>query len=171
MLNESVDIDLIGGDVDIDNFIVLEFDIIYFFQDQWVVEFILGVMLYDVVVVDIVVGDVDLGDVVLLLLMLMVQYYFNFEGVVCFYVGVGVNFIYFFDESLLSGSVLMMIDYDNSFGFVVQVGIDFDMGNDWFFNVDVKYIEINIDVMIDGVIMVDVDIDLIVVGLGFGCCF
>ena len=42
------------------------------------------------------------------------------------------------------------------------------MGNDWFFNVDAKYIDINTDVTIDGAITADVDIDPVVIGLGFG---
>jgi outer membrane protein len=168
MPNESADIDPIGGDVDIDNSIVPELDITYFFQDQWAVELILGVTPHDVAAVDTAAGDVDLGDVALLPPMLTVQYHFNPEGAVRPYAGAGVNFTHFFDESLPSGSALTTIDYDNSFGFAVQAGIDFDMGNDWFFNVDAKYIEINTDVTIDGAITADVDIDPIVVGLGFG---
>lgn len=168
MPNESADIDPIGGDVDIDNSIVPELDITYFFQDQWAVELILGVTPHDVAAVDTAAGDVDLGDVALLPPTLTVQYHFNPEGAVRPYAGAGVNFTHFFDESLPSGSALTTIDYDNSFGFAVQAGIDFDMGNDWFFNVDAKYIEINTDVTIDGAITADVDIDPIVVGLGFG---
>lgn len=168
MPNESADIDPIGGDVDIDNSIVPELDITYFFQDQWAVELILGVTPHDVAAVDTAAGDVDLGDVTLLPPTLTVQYHFNPEGAVRPYAGAGVNFTHFFDESLPSGSALTTIDYDNSFGFAVQAGIDFDMGNDWFFNVDAKYIDINTDVTIDGAITADVDIDPIVVGLGFG---
>jgi len=168
MPNESADIDPIGGDVDIDNSIVPELDITYFFQDQWAVELILGVTPHDAAAVDTAAGDVDLGDVTLLPPTLTVQYHFNPGGAVRPYAGAGVNFTHFFDESLPSGSALTTIDYDNSFGFAVQAGIDFDMGNDWFFNVDAKYIDINTDVTIDGAITADVDIDPIVVGLGFG---
>lgn len=168
MPNESADIDPIGGDVDIDNSIVPELDITYFFQDQWAVELILGVTPHDVAAVGTAAGDVDLGDVTLLPPTLTVQYHFNPEGSVRPYAGAGVNFTHFFDESLPSGSALTSIDYDNSFGFAVQAGIDFDMGNDWFFNVDAKYIDINTDVTIDGAITADVDIDPIVFGLGFG---
>ncbi|MEC9251197.1 MAG: OmpW family outer membrane protein [Pseudomonadota bacterium] len=168
MPNESADIDPIGGDVDIDSSIVPELDITYFFQDQWAVELILGVTPHDVAAVGTAAGDVDLGDVTLLPPTLTVQYHFNPEGSVRPYAGAGVNFTHFFDESLPSGSALTSIDYDNSFGFAVQAGIDFDMGNDWFFNVDAKYIDINTDVTIDGAITADVDIDPIVFGLGFG---
>ncbi|MDM7983883.1 MAG: OmpW family outer membrane protein [Maricaulis sp.] len=128
----------------------------------------LGVTPHDVAAVDTAAGDVDLGDVTLLPPTLTVHYHFNPEGAVRPYAGAGVNFTHFFDESLPSGSALTTIDYDNSFGFAVQAGIDFDMGNDWFFNVDAKYIDINTDVTIDGAITADVDIDPIVVGLGFG---
>lgn len=80
MPNESADIDPIGGDVDIDNSIVPELDITYFFQDQWAVELILGVTPHDVAAVDTGAGDVDLGDVALLPPTLTVQYHFNPDG-------------------------------------------------------------------------------------------
>lgn len=168
MPNESASIDPIGGDVDIDNSIVPELDITYFFQDQWAVELILGVTPHDVAAVGTAAGDIDLGDVTLLPPTLTVQYHFNPEGTVRPYAGAGINYTHFFDESLPSGSALSTIDYDASLGLAVQAGIDFDMGNDWFFNVDVKYIDINTDVTIDGAITADVDIDPVIIGLGFG---
>ena len=168
MPNESASIDPIGGDVDIDNSIVPELDITYFFQDQWAVELILGVTPHDVAAVGTAAGDIDLGDVTLLPPTLTVQYHFNPEGTVRPYAGAGINYTHFFDESLPSGSALSTIDYDSSLGLAVQAGIDFDMGNDWFFNVDAKYIDINTDVTIDGAITADVDIDPVIIGLGFG---
>jgi len=168
MPNESASIDPIGGDVDIDNSIVPELDITYFFQDQWAVELILGVTPHDVAAVGTAAGDIDLGDVTLLPPTLTVQYHFNPEGTVRPYAGAGINYTHFFDESLPSGSALSTIDYDASLGLAVQAGIDFDMGNDWFFNVDAKYIDINTDVTIDGAITADVDIDPVIIGLGFG---
>ena len=168
MPNEGATITPIGGDVDIDNSIVPELDITYFFQDQWAVELILGVTPHDVAAVDTAAGDIDLGDVTLLPPTLTLQYHFAPDASVRPYAGVGVNFTHFFNEDLPSGSALSTIEYDNSFGFAVQAGIDFDMGNDWFFNVDAKYIDINTDVTIDGAITADVDIDPVVIGLGFG---
>lgn len=168
MPNESADISPIGGDVDISNSIVPELDITYFVQDQWAVELILGVTPHDVGAVGTSVGDVDLGDVTLLPPTLTLQYHFAPDADVRPYVGAGVNFTHFFNEDLPSGSALSTIDYDSSFGFAAQAGIDFQTNNEWFFNVDVKYIDINTDVTIDGAITADVDIDPVVLGVGFG---
>ncbi|MBO6796334.1 OmpW family outer membrane protein [Maricaulis sp.] len=168
MPNEGASIDPIGGDVDIDNSIVPELDITYFFQDQWAVELILGVTPHDVSAVGTAADDIDLGEVTLLPPTLTVQYHFNPEGTVRPYAGAGINYTHFFDKNLPSGSALSTIDYDASLALAVQAGIDFDMGNDWFFNVDAKYIDINTDVTIDGAITADVDIDPVIIGLGFG---
>ena len=46
--------------------------------------------------------------------------------------------------------------------------LDFDINDVWFFNVDVKKIDINTDVTINGAIQADVDIDPWVFGIGFG---
>ena len=168
MPNEGASIDPIGGDVDIDNSIVPELDITYFVQDQWAFELILGVTPHDVAAVGTAAGDIDLGDVTLLPPTLTLQYHFNPEGTVRPYAGAGINYTHFFNEDLPNGSALSTIDYDASFGLAVQAGVDFDMGNDWFFNVDAKYIDINTDVTIDGAITADVDIDPVIIGLGFG---
>ncbi len=168
MPNESADIDTIGGDVDIDTSIVPELDITYFVQDQWALELILGVTPHDVTAIDTALGDVDLGDVTLLPPTLTLQYHFAPDASVRPYAGLGVNYTAFFDEDLPAGTTLTSIDYDASFGLAAQAGIDFDMGDDWFINVDAKYISINTDVTINGAIGADVDINPWVVGVGFG---
>jgi len=166
--NESATIDPIGGDVDIDTSIVPELDISYFIQDNWAVELILGVTPHDVMAVDTAVGDVDLGDVTLLPPTLTLQYHFNPAGQVRPYVGAGVNYTTFFNEDLPSGSALTTIDYDDSFGLAAQAGLDFALENGWLVNLDVKYVDINTDVLIDGAIAADVDIDPVIFGIGLG---
>ena len=166
--NESATIDPIGGDVDIDTSIVPELDISYFVQDNWAVELILGVTPHDVMAVDTAVGDVDLGDVTLLPPTLTLQYHFNPEGQYRPYVGAGVNYTHFFNEDLPSGSALSTIDYDASFGLAAQAGIDIALQDEWFLNLDVKYIDIDTDVVIDGAVNADVQIDPVVFGVGFG---
>lgn len=166
--NESADIATIGGDVDIDSSIVPELDITYFVRDQWAVELILGVTPHDVMAVGTALGDVDLGDVTLLPPTLTLQYHFNPDGQVRPYLGAGVNYTHFFNEDLPSGTTLTSIDYDASFGLAAQAGVDFAIDEDWFFNVDVKYIDIDTDVTINGAIAADVEIDPVVFGVGFG---
>lgn len=166
--NESADIATIGGDVDIDTSVVPELDITYFVRDQWALELILAVTPHDVTAVGTSLGDVDLGDVTLLPPTLTLQYHFNPDGQVRPYVGAGVNYTHFFDADLPAGSALTSIDYDASFGLAAQAGVDFALDDDWFVNVDVKYIDIDTDVTIDGAIAADVQIDPVVFGVGFG---
>ena len=166
--NEEATITPIGGDVDIDSSVVPELDITYFIRDQWAVELILGVTPHDVSAVGTAAGDIDLGDVTLLPPTLTLQYHFNPEGQVRPYLGAGINYTTFFNEDLPSGSALSTIDYDDSFGLAAQAGVDFALQNGWLLNLDVKYIDIDTDVLIDGAIAADVQIDPVVLGIGFG---
>ena len=166
--NEEATITPIGGDVDIDTSVVPELDITYFVQDNWAVELILGVTPHDVMAVDTAAGDIDLGDVTLLPPTLTLQYHFNPEGQYRPYVGAGVNYTHFFNEDLPSGSALSTIDYDASFGLAAQAGIDIALQDEWFLNLDVIYIDIDTDVVIDGAVNADVQIDPVVFGVGFG---
>lgn len=166
--DEGATITPIGGDVDIDSGIVPELDISYYFAPAWSVELILGVTPHDVMAVNTAAGNVDLGSVTLLPPTLTLQYHFNANGRVRPYVGAGVNFTHFFNEDLPAGSIATSIQYDDSFGLAAQAGIDFDINDVWFFNVDVKKIDINTDVTINGTIQADVDIDPWVFGIGFG---
>ena len=166
--NEDANIATIGGNVDIDTSIVPELDITYFVRDQWAVELILGVTPHDVLAVGTSLGDVDLGEVTLLPPTLTLQYHFNPDGQVRPYLGAGVNYTHFFDENLPAGSALTSIDYDASFGLAAQAGVDFALDEDWFVNFDVKYIDIDTDVTINGAIAAAVQIDPVVFGLGIG---
>ena len=166
--NESADIDTIGGDADISDSLVPELDITYFLSDAWAAELVLGVTPHDVSAVGTALGDVDLGDVTLLPPTLTLQYHFNPEGQYRPYVGAGVNYTHFFNDDLPGNSALTSIEYDDSFGLAAQAGVDIVVSEDWFFNIDVKYVDINTDVTINGAINADVDIDPVLFGLGFG---
>mgnify|MGYP003144977250 FL=1 len=166
--NESATINPIGGDVDIDTSFVPELDISYFFTDRIAAELILGVTPHDVMAVGTAAGNVDLGDVTLLPPTLTLQYHFLPEGTIHPYVGAGINYTVFFNEDLPAGGIATSYNYDNSFGLALQGGIDFDVNENWFFNVDVKYIDINTDVTINNAITADVDIAPWVFGIGIG---
>tara|TARA_R110000868_G_scaffold331140_2_gene592118 strand:- start:95 stop:721 length:627 start_codon:yes stop_codon:yes gene_type:complete len=168
MPNESASIDTIGGDVSISDQVVPELDITYFVQDNWALELILGVTPHDVTAVGTLLGDVDLGSATLLPPTLTLQYHFNPEGQMRPYLGAGVNYTHFFNQDLPGGSPLTSINYDDSFGLAAQAGIDFALQDEWFLNVDVKYIDIQTDVTINGAINASVDINPLVVGVGFG---
>jgi outer membrane protein len=195
MPDESGDLSAGGtglpGNVEIGDQYVPELDITYFFTDAISAELILGVTPHDVEATGVTVGtafgpaDVDLGDVWLLPPTLTLQYHFNNSSNFTPYVGAGVNATFFFNED--EGPVADSIDYDPSIGPALQVGFDYDMDGEeggWLFNFDVKKVWINTDVTVDltsalgetlgaseVLVDADVDIDPLIVGVGFGYKF
>lgn len=172
--NESASIDAIGGDAEIKGAFVPELDFTYFFSEKWSAEIILGTANHDVKAVSTDAGDINLGDVWLLPPTLTLQYHFATEGLRP-YIGAGFNYTIFYGVD--EGPVLDAIDYDNSFGLAFQGGIDFDLDEKWFLNLDAKYITMNTDVTVDATtalgatVGADVDINPLVIGFGFGMKF
>lgn len=168
----------LGGDVAIDTSYVPELDITYFLTEKLALELILGVTPHDVTATDVAAvggADVDIGDVTLLPPTLTLQYHFKNDSRFTPYIGAGLNYTLFFDEN--AGPVADDINYDASFGGALQLGLDVDMDGEpggWLFNVDVKKIWINTDVTVDftsalgATVKADVDINPVVVGVGFG---
>lgn len=67
--------------------------------------------------------------------MLTAQYHFDGMGAFKPYVGAGVQYIHYFNSSSnIGGSV----DFKDSWGFVLQAGTDFDLGNGWSLGLDAK---------------------------------
>src|SRR3989304_4328731 len=67
------------------------------------------------------------------------------------------------------------VDTDHSWGLAGQVGVDIDFKDNWFFNVDVKYIDIDTTATLQtiplGRLRVNVDVDPFVFGAGLGYRF
>ena len=183
--DESADLSVantaLAGGVDIGDQYVPELHITYFFTKNIAAELILAVTPHDVDVANVTVpgaltnANVDLGDVWLLPPTLTLQYHFDTGTQFKPYVGAGVNATFFFNED--EGSVADGIDYDPSFGGALQVGFDYDLDGQpggWLLIADVKKVWINPDVTVDftsalgATIDADVDINPLVVGIGFG---
>lgn len=169
--DESADIEAIGGDVDISTAIVPEFDISYFFNENWSVELILATAKHDVEAIGTAAGDIDLGHVWLLPPTLTAQYHFT-GGDFVPYLGAGPNLTLFYgvDEGPTADSV----DYDTSVGFAVQGGFDFMLNDKWFLNLDVKKLFLGTDATIDATtalgatVDAEVDINPWIFGFGVG---
>ena len=169
--DESADIEAIGGDVDISTSIVPEFDITYFFDDNWSMELILGTTKHDVKAVETAVGEIDLGHVWLLPPTLTGQYHFTGGNFVP-YVGAGVNLTLFYGVD--EGPTVDDIDYDTAVGFALQGGFDYMLNDQWFLNFDVKELFLNTTATVDATtalgatVDADVDINPWIFGLGVG---
>ncbi len=159
----------INGKPDIENSIVPEIDISYFFTKTTAVELILATTPHDTAVKGSALGDVDLGDVWLLPPTLLLQHHFVSDSKFKPYVGAGVNYTIFYGEDTPNSGPVTDIDYDDGFGFALQAGIDYEYKENWYINFDVKRIWLSTDVSVNkGAVTADVDIDPWIVGLGVG---
>jgi len=165
----------LSGDVDIDNSIVPELDISYFFTDNIAAELILATAPHDVTATNVGGGgDVDLGDVWLLPPTLTLQYHFMPQTMVKPYIGGGVNYTVFYNEDTPSGGGVLDVDYDDSVGFLLQAGVDVALDENWSLNLDVKKLFLETDVTVrtaTGTVNADVDIDPWIFGVGIGYRF
>jgi outer membrane protein len=158
--------DVLGGDIEVDNAYMPELDFTYFFTKNIAAELILATTEHDVKLKS---PDVDLGSVWLLPPTLTLQYHFLPDGKFSPYIGAGINYTIFYDED--SGAV-NSIDYDDSFGFALQVGVDYKIDDRWSLNADVKKLYLETDVSVNGgAIKSEVDLDPWIFGLGVGYRF
>ena len=96
-----------------------------------------------------------------------VQYFFTTEGDFDPYIGLGANYTMFSDEKVLGedGGVddEVILRLDNSFGLAAQVGADWALGDNWLFNIDVRFIDIESDVKLGLVELLD-EVGMIEIG-------
>ena len=97
---------------------------------------------------------------------LSLQYHFSPTSSVRPYVGAGINYTTFFDEK--ATAVITSIKLDDSWGLALQAGLDVDLNKDWFFNADVRYIDIETTATTNlGTVDVTIDPWVYSVGVGF----
>ena len=161
--------------VDIDADTGPELDITYMLSANLGLELILGYSQHTVT------GEKSwavLGDVIetkVLPPTLTLQYHFMPNATVRPYVGAGINYTYFFDEKVV-GSVLpatgAKVKLASSWGLAAQAGVDIALNDDWFVNLDVKYIDIDTKAKFTGTAVgtaaINADVDPFVWGIGIG---
>ena len=97
---------------------------------------------------------------------LSLQYHFSPAKSVRPYVGAGINYTTFFDEE--ATAVITSISLDDSWGLAAQAGLDVDLNKDWFFNADVRYIDIETTATTNlGTVDVTIDPWVFSAGVGF----
>jgi len=69
-----------------------------------------------------------------------IQYHFKPKSTVRPYVGAGINYTVFFSEK--ATNTITSLKLDDSVGLAAQAGFDVNISKDWFFNADVRYINI-----------------------------
>lgn len=171
--------DLLGGSLEAQASYVPELDITYMATDNIGFELILATSNHDIDGKGTIAGLGKAADTWLLPPTLLAQWHFLPKGKIRPYVGAGINYTITYGENAsaslenaLGGPTT--VDLGNSFGWAVQAGVDFEVAENWFVNVDVKYIDVNVDAEFrtgSTTRTADVGLDPIVVGLGVGYRF
>ncbi len=97
-----------------------------------------------------------------------IQYHFKPKASVRPYVGAGINYTIFFSEK--ATNTITSLKLDNSLGLAFQAGVDIDITKNWFFNADIRYINIETTATTD-LGTAEVKINPIVISLGIGTRF
>ncbi|MBC8751967.1 MULTISPECIES: OmpW/AlkL family protein [Paraburkholderia] len=151
--------------VGVNNALVPELDLTYMIRDAIGIELILGTSRHHVT------SDLgDLGGVNVLPPTLLLQYHFNHAGMIRPYVGAGVNYTYFYNDGLSTGSEGIQVSR-SSFGPAVQAGVDAQITKTVFLNADIKKIWMHTDASVGGSSLGRLDIDPLVLGIGVGMKF
>ena len=167
-----------GASVSVDEAIVPELDFTYFISDHVGAELILATSPHNISGEGTLSGLGEIADTMVLPPTLTFQYHFAPLAKFHPYVGVGVNWTIFYDddakESLINAVGPTTVNLENSVGYAFQAGIDIDVTDRVFLNLDVKYIDIDTTATLHsgGLInTADVNIDPIVAGIGVGMRF
>ena len=99
------------------------------------------------------------------------QYHFSPTEQFQPYVGVGINYTNFSSEKTQGPMEGTDLDLGNSWGLAGQIGFDVMFNDDWFFNLDARYIDIDAKAELDGVSLGTVEVDPWIFGAHIGFRF
>ena len=155
----------IGGTTSISTSFEPEADLSYFITDHIAVEAIAAVTKHTIR--NSVAGTVS--SVWLLPPTVTAQYHFDPTGPIRPYVGVGVNYTFFYDPH----SALPGIGFKNSFGWALQAGADVPLGDGpYFLNADIKKVFMGTHIRAAaGAVQASARINPLVIGAGVGVRF
>jgi outer membrane protein len=166
---DSANKDSTGLGLEINNKVIPEFDISYFFTPQIAAELVLTYPQKH----DISAGGTDIGTLKHLPPTLTLQYHFTQYGAFKPYVGAGINYTHFSDVEFnpaVQAALQPTVD-SNSFGFALQAGADYEVSKNVYLNFDVKKVQIRTDVMSFGTKAGEFRVDPWLVGFGVGMRF
>ena len=167
---DSANKDSTGLGLSVNDKVIPEVDVSYFFTPNIAAELVLTVPQKHDLSSSVLGGKI--GTLKHLPPSLLVQYHFNAAGFKP-YVGAGVNYTRFssvrFDPAV-AAALNPSID-KNSFGGALQVGVDIPLSKNLYLNVDVKKVYIKTDVFSSGTKVGTLKVDPVLVGVGLGWRF
>lgn len=169
-----------GEKVSVDNSFAPEIDVTYMASDHLGLELIAATTKHSATGKTGTTGGIGrLASTWVLPPTLTAQYHFVPAGKVRPYVGAGINYTLFYSEKptrqLVAAVGPTKAKLGSSFGWAAQAGIDIDLTDRVFLNVDVKYIDIDTTARLTttaaGVQRVRINLDPVVAGVGIGMRF
>jgi outer membrane protein len=158
-----------GADLKVDTGVSFTVEAVYMLTERWGVELLAAWPFAHDIDVD---GLGEVAKVEHLPPTLSLQYYFPTSGILRPYVGLGLNYTTFTEEkargALPAGTRLAL---DDSWGIAGQLGLDVDMGDNWFANLGLRYIDIDSDLKVNGSKVGSIEIDPLVYQLQVGYRF
>jgi outer membrane protein len=132
------------------------FNFSYMMTDVWALEVLAAVPFkHDIELLN----GTKVGSTKLLPPTLSIQYHFMPTEKFQPYLGVGINFTHFSNEKTIGDLEGVDLNLGDSWGIAGQAGFDVLFNDDWFFNLDIRYIDIDTKARLDGVSIGKVEID------------
>ena len=159
--------------ITIDSSIFAEYDMTYMLGQNWGVEWMITSSPHDVTVESGAFDGLDLGSLWIAETTVTFNYMLPFWNRWRPYLGAGVSAAYFFGSDPSTAAEAIGVDKVKSelgWGFVGQVGLAYRLNRSWILTLDVKWIDMSIDVKLDGqdgsVAETPMDLDPLIIGLG-----
>lgn len=99
------------------------------------------------------------------------QWHFAPQSNIRPFVGVGINYTNFFSEKTTGALAGQSLKLDDSWGLAGELGVDIDVGNNWFVSGQVWYLDIDSEATVAGAVKFNVNIDPWVYMIGLGTKF
>ncbi len=151
---------LAGLDAEVDSDTSVIFTAEYFLRDNLGIELLAATPFSHDVTLG---GSIDAGSTKHLPPTLSLNYHFPTNSVWKPYVGAGINYTIFFDES----SALGDLELDDSVGIAVQAGLDYMVSENGAVRLNLRWFDIDTDVSLNGTDIGTADIDPWLVGISY----
>lgn len=151
---------LAGTTARIDDNLRPTFTVEYFFRDNWGIELLAAAPFKHDISLD---GIGTIGNTKHLPPTISVNYHFPTQGAFKPFLGIGVNYTAFFEESTPLG----VLELDDSFGVALHAGMDYQISDRGAVRFDLRWIDIDSDATLNGAPIGTAAIDPLVVGLSY----
>lgn len=157
---------LAGGTlkVDVDNDIKPTITAEYFIADNLGIEVLAALPFKHDITID---GLGRVGSTKHLPPVVSLQYHFNSTGKVSPFLGAGLNYTTFFSEETGGALAASTLKLEDSWGLAAHAGVDVAVGDKGALRVDVRWIDIDTDVKLDGSKIGTVNIDPLAYGVSY----